>query len=944
MGLGGVAPGGPPPGTPDLPDFDTTQVKTEPELGSGSCQSNGLNGGRQGFGTELSNDTLPSTDSSNLSSLTTSSDTNYPSTPLDIISTTTSGITSYTNSSLTNSLPIASNENNFPLSSIILPEPVISSLPCPTSAPATVSCNNGTNNNGSSTKTTSTSAPATPISTSTVTSTSGSNNSKKRKRRHAEWRNKSNEDLEIVLESSSSDSSPWTPQPEDEESKQRDDELVEIENEIKPIRKNSKKENKSPSSLLLDLTDNKQLVPPSVSITPLPNFNSVLGLERRPGIEIIPIVSTPPASLPSSITITPIESKSTSSEERKSKSRNEEKTRIEKKRKRKREDSPSGGAGMGPPEKLPHKQDPLSKPVSVSIKATSSDGQLSSSPKSSSKQSPKHSPGQSGGSGKPSMSALKSATNNSPGKEGSHKPKVSSSSNKDKDRKSFGSSSPKLKSSSVKLKQLDISTSNDLQTGGATPPRSSSDSNKGLISSQVRNRKGSLSAVIDKLKSQQVGPEESGRGGNPLSTNPTKLGPDAKNPGEYMVKPSSDGMKLTINKTRSKESKSSGFKSSSSGSGSPKTHTGLKPGVNSGPASKKPHQVSQQKNTMNSSKTGNGGIPSSKSSSRSSSSPIPGALKPVKSSSGSPKLSETNRRDKSSRQPNKGEKSLFGKSQDMRKVSPLGLREDGEGDRFKLHSGKMEPSMVVEGLTKTLDTKFQIPKLSQRINAADADQKKSVSPANLDCKSESLKYSSSNKEEQKSNKTSHISILSDSSTPADPVPVSESISKSESEESNSHLGSHKQPSDEIKVPPVVTKVPPLSISSHSDSSDILIDFSSSNSLCSKVGPTSNAVAAAAVAAAAAATANTNSTSTPDLPGKLSSVPDRMLSGGVPSRRSTPPPPPPPPPAFPNSPSVSVHIVKSPAPSPLVIPSPHSGSPPCITDDELMDEALVGIGK
>lgn len=87
------------------------------------------------------------------------------------------------------------------------------------------------------------------------------------------------------------------------------------------------------------------------------------------------------------------------------------------------------------------------------------------------------------------------------------------------------------------------------------------------------------------------------------------------------------------------------------------------------------------------------------------------------------------------------------------------------------------------------------------------------------------------------------------------------------------------------------------------------------------------------------------------------------------KNTTPPPPPlppplppPPPPAtsipgavlasvppsvspiasFPQSPSVSLHIVKSPAPSPRVIPlSPHSSASPCITDDELMDEALVG---
>lgn len=46
-----------------------------------------------------------------------------------------------------------------------------------------------------------------------------------------------------------------------------------------------------------------------------------------------------------------------------------------------------------------------------------------------------------------------------------------------------------------------------------------------------------------------------------------------------------------------------------------------------------------------------------------------------------------------------------------------------------------------------------------------------------------------------------------------------------------------------------------------------------------------------------------------------------------------------------SPSVQVHIVKSPVQSPLVvIPSPRSSSSPCITDDELMDEALIGIGS
>lgn len=87
-----------------------------------------------------------------------------------------------------------------------------------------------------------------------------------------------------------------------------------------------------------------------------------------------------------------------------------------------------------------------------------------------------------------------------------------------------------------------------------------------------------------------------------------------KNNSEYMVKHSSDGMKITINKTRTKDmtspsskqnyQHSSSSNSSGSGSNSPKTHTGLKPGVNSGPASKKPHASLQS--SQSESKDSNG--------------------------------------------------------------------------------------------------------------------------------------------------------------------------------------------------------------------------------------------------------------------------------------------------------------------------------------------------
>lgn len=201
---------------------------------------------------------------------------------------------------------------------------------------------------------------------------------------------------------------------------------------------------------------------------------------------------------------------------------------------------------------------------------------------------------------------------------------------------------------------------------------SSQDSIKSSGSSQAnKNRKGSLSAVIDKLKSARHVNDESPPNTPTIPTPSQSIGSEAsivssasssqtiskdktnsantqslnlsngkrfftflcrfingwpekhinvllsliiftvsaisitsvKNNSEYMVKHSSDGMRITINKTRTKDltspsskqnyQHSSSSSSSGSGSNSPKTHTGLKPGVNSGPASKKPHSSVQ---------------------------------------------------------------------------------------------------------------------------------------------------------------------------------------------------------------------------------------------------------------------------------------------------------------------------------------------------------------
>lgn len=107
-------------------------------------------------------------------------------------------------------------------------------------------------------------------------------------------------------------------------------------------------------------------------------------LERRPGIEIIPISSQPTQSLKSSITITPINSTSknsssagassekrtganngnehSSSSSKRSENLSSESVRLklEKKKKRKREDSP-----MGPPEKMPGNSLPFLSEFSI---------------------------------------------------------------------------------------------------------------------------------------------------------------------------------------------------------------------------------------------------------------------------------------------------------------------------------------------------------------------------------------------------------------------------------------------------------------------------------------------------------------------------------------------------------------------------------------------------
>lgn len=846
---------------------------------------------------------------------------------------------------------------------------------------------------------------------------------------------------------------------------------------------------RSASSLLLDLTEGKSYMPSSVSITPIssstanpPNagagssISSMLCLDRRPGIEIIPITAAAPAALPSSITITPITSSQIKNlddrikSEKKSSKSGEERSK-DKKKKRRRDDP------MGPPEKVPPKQDPLTKPVSVSIKPTDGTPLRASSPNSlirkfspspthgrsvsitkspspstvkgmgkpsgtsSHHNSPRHSPVQnspkhlagysspknhsisspkhsSSGSGKPSMSALKSATSGSPsGKSGTtgydltkkiSKDSYGSSSmtSRDKEKKhsslsfsSSGRSSPKLKNP-MKLKQLEItpvSCDSPVTEPLISPPNV--EVNKSNAPSQARNRKGSLSAVIDKLKSAQhcgtdseitvkssSSSSSTSKFSDPKANMTSSSGKmsESKNQ-EYMVKPSSDGMKITINKTRTKDSSSSSSKlnySSSSSSkqsspqltppsqGSPKTHTGLKPGVISGPASKKTQAMQSSKSggsvtggtppkanlspsdsatSINSnmakvpysksSNTSNTGINLSKSASKSSSG------SPKSSSSDLAKIIRDREREKArTKLMTNSEKSIFS-SKSERHSSPSGSRDEVDSDRFK----SKDANFLVEGLIKPLDTsKFQIPKLKNQNTdknspSSQYDNRSMVNDFARTMEQSKYQFPHFDNPNARSSdllqkpgyplnvpkplinmgsispKTMQTTKTDTSDRPLEFSKVlSDGISKGENPQRNKDDTKDAYPGPFPLIPLDFKTDIGKGFATPKGSSE---DRKGADS-CMKP-PASGSVARSGA---------TTPQEAAEMLLDFSSSSGNKVSGMVAVR-----------PVYPSSPALALQLAKSPAPSPLLVPSPHSNSP-CITDDELMDEALVGPGK
>ncbi|XP_055692700.1 mediator of RNA polymerase II transcription subunit 1 [Lutzomyia longipalpis] len=749
-----------------------------------------------------------------------------------------------------------------------------------------------------------------------------------------------------------------------------------------------------------DEANEKGLMPPFVSITPIStapttNFSSVLagiGLDRRPGIEIIPLGAT--QNLSSSITITPINAASSSPKEKKSssssssRSKSSDEKRLEKKKKRKREDSP-----MGPP-------DALNKPVSVSIKASdgaplSPSGLLrkfsSSSPKQSSspghQQSPKHS-GQSpkqyssaspkhssgAGSGKPSMSALKSATNSpkSSEKKSSSGSSSSSSGSREKgEKKSSRSDSPKMKASSVKLKQIDLSSAFQLSDAGLQ------DLNKSSPPSQSKNRKGCLSAVIDKLKSAQNQVDEPAKGGGNGGKEKSPPKGDGVSPptsSSYMVKPSLDGMKITINKTRKESSpKTSDTKAPSSGGGSgsnsPKTHTGLKPGVNSGPASKKSQQQNSSTSTSKSSSSDNRPSfqKSNSSGSLSTKSGNGGGFTKTSSGSDLSKVAAATANHAASEVTKQRPEKAKAPPPSRNTFESVFLQANREADAMK-KLGFAGSSM--EGFMKALDKKFQIPKLSARSASTDEVKKESRPASSSSAPTTPIPLMMASPTGSNSGSGSFPGVTSTGGGVTKVLAdyLSKELPSKYPFTASTSSGSATSPkyggvfSTEISLAKSLSQdslVFTTTTGPNRESSGVKSNPSTPTSLVTSPFPSPVAISRSSADSPSAPRAlesdsskssltkdSTNSPlatmrppSAPPTPIQSTSTDSGALdfSTRAPQATKTTPTTS----TFPQSPSVSLHIVKSPVPSPLVIPSPHSGSP-CITDDELMDEALVGI--
>ncbi|XP_011188865.2 mediator of RNA polymerase II transcription subunit 1 isoform X2 [Zeugodacus cucurbitae] len=260
-----------------------------------------------------------------------------------------------------------------------------------------------------------------------------------------------------------------------------------------------------------------------------------------------------------------------------------------------------------------------------------------------------------------------------------------------------------------------------------------------------------VSAPLQHSPSPDIGSSEVKNGGRAEST-------QQFNSTEYMVKPSQEGLKLTINKTsgggKSSSSNNNGsgtstssssnantstgksMKSSSSTSSSKRQHTGLKPGVSSGPASKK---LSSAKSPSKKSSTSKHPFQKSNSSgslSTKSTNPAGGGLTKSYSTNSFGDLSAGGAPSrKSSKKSSSSSSSTSSASlhANATATSAPATRLDHQADMLKILQ-YASPVMAanMEGFMKGFNSKFQIPKLSQRnANLANGSQSAPTTPTAL---------------------------------------------------------------------------------------------------------------------------------------------------------------------------------------------------------------------
>ncbi|KRF85244.1 uncharacterized protein Dvir_GJ26585 [Drosophila virilis] len=265
-----------------------------------------------------------------------------------------------------------------------------------------------------------------------------------------------------------------------------------------------------------------------------------------------------------------------------------------------------------------------------------------------------------------------------------------------------------------------------------------------------------------------------------------------------MVKPSSqEGLKLTINKTGSgkRESKGVATSSSSSSASSKKQHTGLKPGVNSGPASKKAlssasgtglssssKHIFQKANSsgnlsskLGGSSTSGGGLPLTKSNSTNSfqehSVPRrrPSMCSPGNTSGGGVQ------RKSSLTASGSASGSGSGPGLGAGRMSPAALTGSMSQPppRFDHHTDMMtilqyaSPTMAasMEGFIKRLHNRFQIPKLSQRPSGSSVAAGHTAEQASATAASfSSIASTSSSQEQEQQQLNADLSALASSLT------------------------------------------------------------------------------------------------------------------------------------------------------------------------------------